>query len=377
VIVPTVCLKLLTPAARWLVAAAGITVATASVARAQPAPDAGAAKRGELFVAPLPVVNPTIENGLALVGGYVYRLDPADATTAPSLSGAGGFKTSNGSWAAAVLQTLHPAHDAVRVRGIVAYADVNYEFFGIGEAAGNAGQSIGLNQVGPAGIAEALVRVHGNWYVGARYQLIDMRVTTEAVPTPDGPTLPADDGNVRTAALGPRLEYDSRDSIFYPRRGAQLQGVASLFGEAVGGQRVYQVYQAWLNRYHAVGTRGVLAWHAAACGAAGDVTFYDLCLLGRSQDLRGYTVGQYRDRAMIAAQAEWRTDVWWRFGAVAFVGAGAIAPGFDSLAFKDMLPGGGGGVRFTVAKRNHVNIRADYAWGKQSSALYVGVAEAF
>jgi hypothetical protein len=62
---------------------------------------------------------------------------------------------------------------------------------------------------------------------------------------------------------------------------------------------------------------------------------------------------------------------------VTFVGGGTVAPAFDSLAFKDALPGGGAGLRFTVASRNRVNIRADYAWGKNSSPLYVGVAEAF
>ena len=41
------------------------------------------------------------------------------------------------------------------------------------------------------------------------------------------------------------------------------------------------------------------------------------------------------------------------------------------------LPGGGVGLRFTLARRNHVNLRVDYAWGKNSTALYVGVAEAF
>ena len=137
------------------------------------------------------------------------------------------------------------------------------------------------------------------------------------------------------------------------------------------------MYQAWINRYHGIGARHVLAWHVAGCGAKGDVTFYDLCLLGRSQDLRGYTIGQYRDYALIAAQAEWRTELWWRFGATAFVGGGTTAPTFSALVLNDTLPSVGVGLRFTLAKRNHVNLPVDYAWGKNSSALYVSVAEAF
>jgi hypothetical protein len=335
------------------------------------------AKRGEFVIAPLPMINPTLENGLFLVAGYLYRLDLTDRTTPPSATGGGGFKTSNGSWAAAVLQSLHPWNDRFRVLAVAAYTEINYAFYGIGQSAGNTGASIELTQVGPVGVAEMLVRVYPRWYVGARYQLLQMTVTTGSVAIPDGPVLPAVDADLRTAALGPRLEFDSRDSTFYPRRGTHLQGIAAFYGSAVGGRRTYQAYQGWVDRFHGIGARHVLAWHLGGCGVAGPAPFYDVCLLGKSQDLRGYTIGQYRDRAMLAAQAEWRSELWWRFGGVAFVGGGEVAPDFGSFTWHGIQPGGGAGLRFVLAKRNHVNLRVDYAWGKESSALYIGVAEAF
>ena len=61
----------------------------------------------------------------------------------------------------------------------------------------------------------------------------------------------------------------------------------------------------------------------------------------------------------------------------AFFGEGLVAPDFGSFTWDGLLPGGGVGLRFTVATQNHVNLRVDYAWGKNSSALYMGVAEAF
>ncbi len=334
-------------------------------------------KRGEFVVAPMPMVNPTIENGLALVAGYLYRVDIDDRTTPPSASAVAGFKTSNGSWAAAFVQSLHLGHDRFRLLGVAAYSDINYEYFGIGQSAGSAGLSIELNQAGSVAMVEGLVRVAPNWYAGARYQILDMTVATGSVEIPGGPTLPALDADLRTASLGPRVAYDSRDNQFYPRRGMEVEGIVNLYGKAVGGKRTYQIYQGSVNRYHGLGARNVIAWHVGVCGADGSVPFYDLCLLGKNKDLRGYTIGQYRDRAMVAAQAEWRSEVWWRFGAAAFVGAGEVARDFESMKWKDMLPGSGAGLRFTLAKRNHVNLRVDYAWGKDSRALYIGVAEAF
>ena len=334
-------------------------------------------KRAELVIAPIPIINPTIENGLAVLGGYLYRLDVSDKTTPPSASGVAGFKTTNGSWGAAVVQSLHLSHDKLRLLGVGAYADVNYAFYGIGQSAGDAGVSIDLNQAGPAGMVEGLVHVGHRWYVGARYLALHMTVSSEAVTIPGGPTLPEADADIRTAGLGPRVDFDSRDNSFYASRGTQLQSIISFYGEAIGGRRSYQSYQASLNRYRPIGRRNVLAWHASGCGVGGDAAFYDLCLLGKPQDLRGYTLGQYRDRAMLAAQAEWRSELWWRLGATAFFGEGLVAPDFGSFKWDGLLPGGGVGLRFTVATQNHVNLRLDYAWGKNSSALYMGVAEAF
>jgi len=344
---------------------------------ATPATTSSETRGGEFVIAPIPIVNPTIKDGLALVGGFMYHLDREDQITPPSITGAGGFKTNNGSWAVAGLQSFHLAHDLIRIRAVAAYADINYAFFGTGEAAGNAGVSVDLNQAGAAGVAEGLLRIAPNLYAGARYQLMEMTVKSGKAGGPDAPVPPAEDAQLRSAALGPRIEYDSRDNVFYPRHGQQIQGIASFYDESVGGRRTYQLYQASLNQYYGIGKRQVYAWHIAACDTEGAVPFYDLCLLGKPQDLRGYSVGRYRDGAMVAAQVEWRTELWWRLGAAAFVGGGIVAPALSALALHDVLPGGGAGLRVTLADQNHVNLRIDYAWGKGSSALYVGVAEAF
>jgi hypothetical protein len=340
-------------------------------------PQAASTKRGELVLAPLPMINPTLDNGLALVGGYVYRIDRTDLVTPPSFTIVAGFKTSNDSWGTAFAQKLNLMHDRVRLLTVVAYGDVNYEFFGIGEDAGDAGQSIKLNQRGPFVLTDALVRVGSRWYSGARYQILDMSVAAPDVSGTEDPVVPADDLKLRTAGLGPRLQFDSRDSQFYPRHGVHVDAFASFYGSAVGGRRTDQAWQTSISHFLSAGTRNVVAWHGVLCGVEGPAPFYDLCALGKSQDLRGYPIGQYRDSRMVAAQVEWRSEVWWRFGAVLFTGVGAVTPDFSEIAWDSLQPSGGAGLRFTLATRNHVNLRVDYAWGRKSSALYVSVAEAF
>jgi len=66
---------------------------------------------------------------------------------------------------------------------------------------------------------------------------------------------------------------------------------------------------------------------------------------------------------MLVGQAEYRRELFWRVGAVAFAGAGAVAPTSAEFGNTDPEPGGGFGLRFVLAKRNHINLRTDFARG--------------
>ena len=91
------------------------------------------------------------------------------------------------------------------------------------------------------------------------------------------------------------------------------------------------------------------------CAAAGNrVPIYDLCLFGAANDIRGYPGGRFQDRRMFATQAEYRLmmpadNFLGRFGVVAVGSFGAVARNFSDIGFSDLLPGGGGGLRFRLA----------------------------
>jgi hypothetical protein len=93
--------------------------------------------------------------------------------------------------------------------------------------------------------------------------------------------------------------------------------------------------------------------------------------------LRGYTAGRYLDRYMLGTQLEYRLVLPWRLGLVAFGGVGEVAPGVDKFRANDFLPAGGTGIRFLLSKKYHVNLRTDFAWGKDNFTWSMGVGEAF
>lgn len=342
-------------------------------------------KRGEFVIAPIPVINPTLENGLALGVGYLYHLNKDDLTSPPSITGVGGFRTSNGSRGFAFLQKFVLKQNKYRLLLVGGRADVNYNFFGIGAEAGNAGRSIPVEQSGKGFLIDGSMRLFSKWYVGVHYFLIKSQIGVDrshVVPSSQtaiarGPQIPELELNLRTAGLGPSVEYDSRSDSFYPRLGSQFRFQMSFHNKSLGGRLNYETYQASFNKFFSLSSRQVIAVHAAGCYAAGAVPFYDLCIFGQSKDVRGYEVGRYLDRVMIASQAEYRVEFMNRVGAAAFFGAGEVARRFADLRSDALKPGGGVGLRFRLTKENHINLRVDYGWGIGSRGLYLGVTEAF
>jgi len=342
----------------------------------QERPKTGTAERKpEWLIAPLPIINPTLDNGLAVIAGLLYPVSAKDLDSPESATFAMGLGTSNDSWAVGGGQTLHLSGDRYRAIAIGGYANVNIDYFGIGTDAGDAGRSILLNQRGGALMAQWLMRVHGPWYLGPRYRLLKVRASADVSDSPIA--LPVDDIDLRTALLGPSLELDTRDDQFYPTRGTLLEAEALFAGSGVGGQRTYQMYQASVSNYFSPTSRQVIASRVNSCRATDNAPFYDLCLIGQYQDLRGYPAGQYRDHLLLSAQGEYRLSVWWRFGVTVFGGLGEVAEKLDVLTTNDILPSGGAGLRFRLTQRNRINLRVDYAWGRGSDALYITVGEAF
>ena len=132
-----------------------------------------------------------------------------------------------------------------------------------------------------------------------------------------------------------------------------------------------------MNGYRPAGSQATLAWRASLCSVGDATPFYDLCSFGTANDLRGYVAGQYRDHAMYAVQAEYRRHLFWRIGAVAFAGLGEVGPSFKRMTTENLLPSAGLGLRFQASKTYKVNASIDYAWGKDSQALYFAIGEAF
>jgi hypothetical protein len=332
-------------------------------------------KSGEFAVAPIPMVNPSIGNGGGAAVLYARKFGNNPKIPA-STFGAAGFYTENGSWMLGAGVRLYLANDRYRITGAAGGGEFNYNFFGIGSDAGQAGASIPLAQRSRAFLIEPKIRILPHTYLGPRYHLILNRTSLNENRDPDALPVPLpEDLRFDTAALGLRALRDTSDNPFYPTIGSLIDLTADFFGPAVGGDRTYQNGTLSFNKYFLVAKKNVFALRATGCMSSSDTPFFDVCQLGWPKDLRGYQIGQYRDDRMMVGQAEYRRELPWRLGATAFAGAGSVGRTVGEMGSPE--PGGGFGLRFLLAKENHINLRFDYAWGNNSHALYVSLGEAF
>jgi hypothetical protein len=336
-------------------------------------------RRGEFVFAPIPTHSPAIGAGLDLGAGYIFRLDPNDNVSPPSVIGAGGFFTSNGSKGFGIGGKLYLKQDLYRLTAAAGEGHVNYDFFGVGLISGKAGVSIPIKSDGKFLFGEVLRRVARHVYVGGRvqYRKLDISIAPAEGGGSQRIDIPEIELNAQTVALGLKASRDTRDDTFYPTRGSSLDFTGDFFDQAWGSRFEYQTYKLSFNKYEKLSAREVLAFRATGCAANGRVPFYDLCMYGASNDLRGYTAGRFQDRRMFATQAEYRVELPKRLGLVAFGGVGGVAQELSEFRSDALLPGAGAGLRFRLAKKSHLNFRVDFAVGRDGHTVTVGIGEAF
>ena len=343
--------------------------------QALPPPAPGVDRVTPIF-APIPFKNTQLGWGLGVLAGAIHRFD-ADTTIKPSTGVIGGFYTENDSWGLMAIEAARLAHDTWRLRGLASHIDVNYDFFGIGEDAGNAGRSIPLAQTMDFGVGSVLRRVAPGLYVGAALMAMGTKVDLKSSPA--APVPPGDLSRATLVAPGLQAELDTRDDDYWPTHGSLAKVKGWFFSDGLGSSRDFQRYMAgwcWYTRFPE--RRIVIATNANLLASAGDVPFYALPSVGSGEyALRGYQQGRYRDKVLVGAQAEARWHSPGRLGATAFAGFAQVAPSMGELPDALVLPAGGVGVRYQMTRNYPMHLRLDYAWGRNEGLLYFAVAEAF
>ena len=349
-----------------------------------PKPDAKPKKknklteRGAFVVAPLPISSPAIGTGIVPVLGFIFPFSTKDKISPPSTIGAAGLVTNNGSRGFVVGGQLFLKHNTYEITSGYVRGNVNYNIYGNGIAEN---LKLPLVQTGDAFFAEFLRNVGWKFFVGPRFINGRSFVTVAPNNGSNFPIPPEVGLHTNLTSLGARLTRDTRPNHFYPVSGTFFTFTSDFFSQALGSKYSFQAYKTEFDKYWSLNKSQVLAYDAYFCATGGAPPFYGNCIYGTSNELRGYTGGQYFTRYSLATQLEYRLVLPKRFGLVVFGGLGGVIPAgsqpLQQVQSGHFLPSGGGGLRFELSKKYHVNLRADIAQGVNGHTFGMGVGEAF
>lgn len=188
------------------------------------------------------------------------------------------------------------------------------------------------------------------------------------------------------SGLGFLLTYDSRDLPANAYRGLYLDLRGMMYSKIIGSDNNFYRLELDYRQYKTVGNRKVIAWTAQSKNVFGDIPLTQYALTGTPFDLRGYYMGQYRDKSSHVVMAEYRqminTDksTWVKrmlnhVGFVGWAGCGFMGPNPGKI--EGVLPNYGIGLRIEVQPRMNVRLDLGKNTVNNQTLFYFNMTEAF
>jgi outer membrane protein assembly factor BamA len=331
-------------------------------------------KRSKIL--PFPVVFYTPETrfafGAAVTATLRFKSDSAWAK--PSQVTLGAVYTQNKQLLLYVPFQVFYKNNKYYTYGEVGYFRYNFFYFGVGQE----NPKRELYGVDFPRIKLNFFRaIKPNLYVGVRYQFEQYDITeTETGGQFQQGRVPGGLSS-RTSGLGLGLFWDKRDAIFFPTKGYVLDLTYLNNSSFWGGNVRFDRLAMDLSAYQSLNKKIVLAGNLFTNFTLGDAPFNMLTELGGPKKMRGYYQGRFRDDNAVLTQAELRFPIYGRLGAVVNGSLAWLGNQRDFMRWNDPKSAYGAGLRFVANRRDHLNIRLDYAIGSDGGNFYFTIGEAF
>ncbi|MFI3318490.1 MAG: BamA/TamA family outer membrane protein [Rikenellaceae bacterium] len=186
--------------------------------------------------------------------------------------------------------------------------------------------------------------------------------------------------------IGGVVQYDSRDNIATPTNGMLLSAIARIYGRYLGGTYNYEILDLEYRQFKPLFKRATLAWTARTQLSYGDVPFTELPSFGSPSDLRGFYIGEYRDRSMGYGIVEYRQMFGTvedlrrgrflaKLGYVVWAGTGTI--GATPADWSEWKYNYGVGLRIQLQPGKNFRLDIGKGQGESDMMVYFNMTEAF
>lgn len=336
-----------------------------------------------------------------LIGGsalMTFRMNPEDTTMRRSvIPMALAFMFEGGGLNLMVKPQLFFKDDKFRIFGVLNYKNTRENFYGIGYNTNkNYERSDSTSQYRYSGFQVNpwfLFRMgKSDIFFGPQIDISYDKLSDPAKHLPQQADYAAAGGDENgyknfSSGIGFLLSYDTRDIPANPYSGTYVDLRGIMYQKWLGSDQNFYRLELDYRQYKSVGQRKVLAWTLQTKNSFGrHIPLTKYALSGTPFDLRGYYMGQYRDKSSHVALVEYRqmfnTDrsTWLKritshLGYVAWGGVGFMGPTPGKI--EGVLPNAGLGLRIEVQPR--MNVRFDYGrnFVNKQSLFYFNMTEAF
>ena len=293
-----------------------------------------------------------------------------------SVAGIGG--TENGTRMVALGHLGFWRKDTWRYRGFVAYPKVNLDFYSL-PGVGDLPRPIELEFEGPALFQDIKYRLPGTKvFIGARqiYGSIEggfaQPEDPATLPPPVNDYFQQNAGRkIVNSAIGPVIEYDSRDNPFNPQRGYFYSTNYTWYDEAIGSDVDYATFNVTALNYWGLGERFNLGLRFQFDGVEADGEERLPAYAPPYIKLRGVPASRYQGNRVLVAEAQLDYKISERWKAGVFSGAGRAADSVDEFGGAEDVYNYGAGFRYLIARRYGFVMGVDIARGPEDTALYI------
>lgn len=333
-------------------------------------------KDRNLLVLPVLFYSPETKLALGFGGGYFFRSAKEDLELRPSSVNSFMVYTTSKQFQVFVMPDIYLKKNEYRLQGALGYSKFNDKFYGIGPGTTPEMEEKYISRSYLTNI-NVQKKVFSFINAGLKYdfgyqKLIELE---EDGLLDSGEISGSEGGNV--SGLGFLLNWDSRDDIYYSRRGSYHQVSTTFYRRSLGSDYHFTKYLLDLRTYFSVSTKHTLALQGYLSFSSGDVPFQSLSLMGGQQIMRGYYTGRYRDKNMVVLQMEYRVQLFGRFGMVGFAGFGNVADRLNSIDFTKAKYNLGLGLRYMFNRDKKINLRLDVGFTGEGRGFYISATEAF
>jgi len=332
----------------------------------------------QIGLLPLPIFFYTPETGFA--GGAAvlvfYRADRADRQARPSTVTMDIIYTQKKQIIAEFNPDIYLNKGLYRLTGSIIFIKYPQKFFGIGNSTPDRFEESYSSRAFRV-TADAVRRVSAEVSAGVSL-FYETRSLSEFRPSgllEPGTILGSRGGT--TVGAGIVVQWDTRDNIFAPTEGRYYQLSVRSSHLKLGSDFDFTRVALDMREYLHMTETTVLAIQALVTLINGSAPFHKLAALGGQSMMRGYYEGRYLDNKLLAGQVEYRIPIFWRFGAVAFAGAGDVASTMSRFNLRDLKPSYGFGIRYVFNPDEKLSLRLDFGFGRNTSGVYITAAEAF